>query len=141
MCTSVKALGLLAAIITAANPVVLFNATGTTEDPMMATLDPEVAEMEEGFNRLNEDLGRFATKQFFPIVSEILYDTRLSSECAGGLLKLGTALRDSEIWVIQIDRIASADPGGVIFTAESADSDLTRHWWSLLERSLDHRAP
>ncbi|CAN7949258.1 unnamed protein product [Ixodes pacificus] len=101
MCTFVKALGLLAAMIIAANPVVLGNATGMTEHLMMPTIDPEFVEMEEGFNRLNEDLGRFATKQFFPIVSEILYDTRLSSECAGGLLKLGTALRDSEIWVIQ----------------------------------------
>ncbi|CAN7940580.1 unnamed protein product [Ixodes pacificus] len=101
MCTFVKALGLLAAMIIAANPVVLGNATGMREHLMMPTIDPEFVEMEEGFNRLNEDLGRFATKQFFPIVSEILYDTRLSSECTGGLLKLGTALRDSEIWVIQ----------------------------------------
>lgn len=101
MWTPVKVLRLLAVVLVGTNlPVVLGNATETTEDSIMPTEDPEIVEMEEGFRRLNEDVTRFAAKQFLPIVSEIIYDPRLSGECAGGLLKIGTALRDGEGWVL-----------------------------------------
>lgn len=94
----VKFLGFVAAMVVAANTVVVCDAAESTEDP---TLDPELAEREEGFRQLTEDITRFATKQFYPIISELIYDPRLSSKCAGGLLKIGTAMRDGELWALQ----------------------------------------
>ncbi|KAG0429366.1 hypothetical protein HPB47_023681 [Ixodes persulcatus] len=113
MWTQVKVLGLLAVVLLAANlTVALGNATEATKDSIMPTEDPEIVEMEEGFKRLTEDITRFAAKQFLPIVSEIIYDPRLSGECAGGLLKIGTALRDGEGWVLaMLDSMGRPPPG------------------------------
>ncbi|CAN7993122.1 unnamed protein product [Ixodes hexagonus] len=105
-------LGFLVVVLLAASPVVLANSTEETTEVPMPTVDPEIVELEEGFKQLTEDVTRFAAKQFLPIVSEIVYDPRLSSECAGGLLKIGTALRDSELWVMQmIDSMGRPPPG------------------------------
>ncbi|CAN7985309.1 unnamed protein product [Ixodes pacificus] len=65
------------------------------------TADPEILEMEEGLQTLSEDIKRFAARQLLPVVNEIVFDPRLSTECAGGLLKLGMALGSSDIWALQ----------------------------------------
>ncbi|EEC02914.1 hypothetical protein IscW_ISCW002153 [Ixodes scapularis] len=134
MWTPVKVLRLLAVVLVGTNlPVVLGNATETTEDSIMPTEDPEIVEMEEGFRRLTEDVTRFAAKQFLPIVSEIIYDPRLSGECAGGLLKIGTALRDGEGWVLMmLDSMGRPPPG--MLTGRLAE-------YGAYEQCLDIRHP
>ncbi|KAM7312622.1 hypothetical protein ISCGN_009527 [Ixodes scapularis] len=84
------------------------------------TADPEILEMEEGLQTLSEDIKRFAARQLLPVVNEILFDPRLSTECAGGLLKLGTALGSSDIWALQmLDSMGRPPPG--ILTGRMAE--------------------
>lgn len=78
----------------------LGDATGPT-GTQTPTTDPEILQMEEGFEKLSEDLTRFTKTHLYPIISEIVYDPRLSAQCAGSLLKVGAALRTKDIWVLQ----------------------------------------
>ncbi|KAM7304215.1 hypothetical protein ISCGN_014115 [Ixodes scapularis] len=117
-------------MVVAANTVVVCNAAESTEDP---TLDPELAEREKGFRQLTEDITRFATKQFYPIISELIYDPRLSSKCAGGLLKIGTAMRDGELWALQMIDSIGRPPSGIL-TGRLAD-------YGAYDQCLDIRHP
>lgn len=65
--------------------------TTTTQDPLIAK-----------FDALTERIMRIATKEFYPVVSEIVYDPRLSTECIGSLMKIGPGLRNFDIWAVEM---------------------------------------
>ncbi|CAN8004865.1 unnamed protein product [Ixodes hexagonus] len=101
MLTPLQVLRHVAVAVLLAAVCAALEGTAETSSSPAPTVDPEILEMEEGFEALSEDMTRFVTRQLLPIVNEILYDPRLSTGCAGGLLKIGTALRSSDVWALQ----------------------------------------
>lgn len=72
----------------------------TTSTTTTTTAKPNP--LKEKLDELSERFMRVATKEFYPLVSEIISDPELSIECIGALMKLGPALRDFEIWAVEM---------------------------------------
>lgn len=80
-------------------------ATSTT-----TTTPPDL--LKEKMDELTEWITRIATKEFYPILSELIYDPRLSTECIGSLMKIGPALRNFDIWAVEmIDAMGKPQSG------------------------------
>lgn len=75
----------------------------TTEKP-----DP----IKEAFDSMSERITRIMMKEFYPMVSELIYDQRLSTGCIGSLMKIGPALKNFDIWAVQmVDAIGKPHAG------------------------------
>lgn len=85
--------GLLAASGTAA-----MTTRGTT-----TTTTPEpVDRLKEALNSISERVTRIAMKELYPMISELIYDPRLSPGCIGSLMKIGPALQNFDIWAVEM---------------------------------------
>ncbi|KAH8033661.1 hypothetical protein HPB51_015007 [Rhipicephalus microplus] len=73
--------------------------TRSTTSSTTTTTKPDRAE--QVFNDILERMTRFATREFYPLASELIYDPRLSPGCIGSLMKIGTALRTLDIWAVE----------------------------------------
>ncbi|KAK8758745.1 hypothetical protein V5799_003623 [Amblyomma americanum] len=58
--------------------------------------------LKEKFEAMSEKVTRLVVRELYPIISELIYDTRLSTGCLGSLMKLGPALRNFDIWAVQM---------------------------------------
>ncbi|KAH9360575.1 hypothetical protein HPB48_012938 [Haemaphysalis longicornis] len=76
------------------------NATTTTLAPTTTTAKPDRAL--EAFNHASEKIKRIVMREFYPVISELIYDPRLSTACMGSLMKIATALGNFDIWAIQM---------------------------------------
>lgn len=61
---------------------------------------------------MSERITRIMMKEFYPMVSELIYDQRLSTGCIGSLMKIGPALKNFDIWAVQmVDAIGKPHAG------------------------------
>ncbi|KAL3173229.1 hypothetical protein MRX96_012356 [Rhipicephalus microplus] len=75
----------------------------TTEKP-----DP----VKEALDSMSERITRIVMKEFYPMVSELIYDPRLSTGCIGSLMKIGPALKNFDIWAVEmVDAIGKPQAG------------------------------
>ncbi|XP_077509838.1 O-acyltransferase like protein-like [Amblyomma americanum] len=77
------------------------NAT-TTATTTMRTTTAKPDLLKEKFEAMSEKVTRLVVRELYPIISELIYDTRLSTGCLGSLMKLGPALRNFDIWAVQM---------------------------------------
>ncbi|XP_077509853.1 uncharacterized protein LOC144120914 [Amblyomma americanum] len=73
--------------------------TSTTTTTSTTTAEPD--RLQVAFRELSEKMTRIVTREFYPVVSDLIYDPNLSSSCIGSLMKIGTALRTLDIWAVQ----------------------------------------
>lgn len=57
--------------------------------------------IKEAFDSLSERITRIMMKEFYPMVSDLIYDQRLSTGCIGSLMKIGPALQNFDIWAVE----------------------------------------
>lgn len=61
---------------------------------------------------MSERITRIMMKEFYPMVSELIYDPRLSTGCIGSLMKIGPALKNFDIWAVEmVDAIGKPHAG------------------------------
>lgn len=70
--------------------------------------------LKEKIDELSEWATRIATKEFYPVVSELISDPRLSTECIGSLMKIGPALRNVDIWAVEMVDAMGKPQAGVL---------------------------
>ncbi|KAH6947722.1 hypothetical protein HPB50_020928 [Hyalomma asiaticum] len=82
--------------------------TTTTE----TTTTPKPDRLKEAYEAIKEKITRLLARELFPIVSELIYDPRLSTGCIGSLMKIGPALGRFDIWAVQmVDAIGRPHAG------------------------------
>lgn len=113
MLRPMRLLGLLSAVVFVGSADAFADTTGSTEAPT-TTLDPEVAAMEEGFRTMTSDLRRLGARRLLPIANEIISNPGFSTRCAGAFFKLRGALREREMWIIQMLDAMGRPPAGMM---------------------------
>ncbi|CAN7990914.1 unnamed protein product [Ixodes pacificus] len=88
-------------------------ATQSAEMPT-STLGTEIAETEDKFETMTKELRRLAARRLLPIASEIMSDPRFSPRCAGAFFKLRGAIRENEMWVLQMLDSFGRPPAGMM---------------------------
>lgn len=89
-------------------PVTGLSVGRTSTTTTTAKPDP----IKEAFDSLSERITRIMLKEFYPMVSELIYDQRLSTGCIGSLMKIGPALQNFDIWAVEmVDAIGKPHAG------------------------------
>ncbi|KAH7984220.1 hypothetical protein HPB52_018209 [Rhipicephalus sanguineus] len=78
------------------------SAVSTAVAPSTTTEKPDP--IKEAFDSMSERITRIMMKEFYPMVSELIYDPRLSTGCIGSLMKIGPALKNFDIWAVERSR-------------------------------------
>ncbi|XP_049268058.1 uncharacterized protein LOC119379303 [Rhipicephalus sanguineus] len=86
--------------------------TSTTTTTTTTTAKPDRAE--EVFYAISDKMTRFATREFYPLASELIYDPRLSPGCIGSLMKIGRALRTLDFWAVEMIDAMGRPPAGMM---------------------------
>ncbi|XP_070389144.1 O-acyltransferase like protein-like [Dermacentor albipictus] len=82
----------------------MLNLTSTSASSSTSTMTTTTAKPDrakEAYLAISDKMTRFATREFYPFVSELIYDPRLSPRCIGSLMKIGGGLRRTDIWAVQ----------------------------------------
>ncbi|KAK8777710.1 nose resistant to fluoxetine protein 6-like [Amblyomma americanum] len=85
-----------------ADPVAASGTTAMTTRTTTTTTPQPVDLLKETLDSISERAMRIAMKELYPMVSELIYDPRLSPGCIGSLMKIGPALRNFEIWAVEM---------------------------------------
>ncbi|KAL1472530.1 hypothetical protein MTO96_022935 [Rhipicephalus appendiculatus] len=86
------------------------SAVSTDVSTSTATEKPDP--VKEAFDSMSERITRIMMKEFYPMVSELIYDPRLSTGCIGSLMKIGQALKNFDIWAVEmVDAIGKPHAG------------------------------
>ncbi|KAM7304797.1 hypothetical protein ISCGN_014697 [Ixodes scapularis] len=113
MLPQAKLLPLFVALVLGGDSVVVGENATVTETPS-STVDSELLAIDELFEKTSQEVRQRIMKRLLPVLNEVLYDPKLSTKCAGALLKVGTALRTNEMWVLQMLDSIGRPPAGMM---------------------------
>ncbi|KAL1472528.1 hypothetical protein MTO96_022933 [Rhipicephalus appendiculatus] len=88
--------------------------TTTRSTPSTTTTTTKPDHAEKVFNDVLEKMTRLATREFYPLASELIYDPRLSPGCIGSLMKIGRALRTLDLWAVEMIDATGRPPAGMM---------------------------
>lgn len=97
------------------SPVMNMTTTTTiapTTTRMTTTAKPDRAA--KIFKDVTEKMLRIGMREFYPLISDLIYDPRISPGCMGSLLKIGTALQTLDIWAVQMLDAMGKPPAGLM---------------------------
>ncbi|CAN8019734.1 unnamed protein product [Ixodes persulcatus] len=113
MLPQAKLLPLFVALVLGGASVVVGGNATVTETPS-STVDSELLAIDELFEKTSQAVRQRIMERLLPVLNEVLYDPKLSTKCAGALLKVGTALRTNEMWVLQMLDSIGRPPAGIM---------------------------